>query len=88
MRIKGWIKVLALVLAVFAAFSALESVVCAEDADTCCEESVSCCPCVHTGVAFEAPVLQPFFEVSFSESQVSVAMPTRGTEPLFRPPIV
>jgi hypothetical protein len=87
MRTQGWFKVLAFILVAFAAFAAVESVVCADDAG-CCEETTSCCPCVHTGVVFEAPAVQPFFEVSSSEPLKSVVMPTRGTQPLFRPPIV
>jgi hypothetical protein len=87
MRIKGWIRVLVLALVAFAAFSAVESVICADDAG-CCEESVSCCPCVHIGVVAELPKAQPSFIVSFSDSPKSVALPTRGIEPLFRPPIV
>jgi len=88
MRITGWIRALALALTLLAVYSTVESVLCASDADACCEESVSCCPCVHTGLVVEVPKAQPFFAISFSESRKSVALPTRETEPLFRPPIV
>lgn len=87
MRLKPWIRALALVLVALAAFAAVESVVCAEDMDLCCQETAHCCGCVHTGLVVTAPAAPPqVFAVAYPPTQFE-SVPAWETEPLFRPPI-
>jgi len=84
MRIKGWIRVVALVMIALAVFAAVESATCADDFGVCAESG--CCGCVHSGVVVQAPINLASVDIVFSVKPSFEAVPSRGTDPLVRPP--